>query len=136
MVYDIDARVKWLSGIIDARGSLFSYNTSSMLKISCLDYQFLREIQFMLHTIGISSSLKEAGYGKEYKLVLNDYALFRLKRIGVTPCRINLTSGTRPINILGVRILSVEDSGRKDSAYAIVETKLETMICGGILTGV
>jgi len=133
--YDIDSRIKWLSGIIDARGALYSFNSSSMLKINCIDLELLRNIQYFLHCLGVSSVLRESGYSREYKLVLNETALWQLTQLGIATCRLKISIDKKPINYSCVRVESVIDRGRTDATYCFTESKRGMGIFGGMLTG-
>lgn len=133
--YDIDSRMKWLSGILDARGAMYTFNSSSLMKINCIDYRLLKDIQFFLNCLGVSSFLKESGYNREYKLVLNEYALWQLQQLGISTCRIKIAISKKPIDYSCIRIESVIDYKRTDSTYCFTEPKRGMGIFAGVITG-
>jgi ribonucleotide reductase alpha subunit len=116
---------------------------------------FLRDIQLMLHTLGVSSTiglLHEAGErelpdgkgGKKmfetqtcWRLVVSALGVETLINAGFITHRLDLsdfTPVTRDVRQY-VRVVSIEDNGRMDATYCFNEPKRHMGIFNGVITG-
>ena len=54
--FTIESRLKWLSGLLDSDGTVARNGTNESLQITSIHIEFLRQIQMMLQTLGVSLS--------------------------------------------------------------------------------
>ena len=151
-------RLDWFAGLCDADGTVQKCPGNPTQKTICvasIHLGFLRDIQLMLHTLGVSSqigSMMEAGErempdGKggskmfecqeSWRLSVSALSVEILLRHGFEPHRLDLgdfTPTTRDCRQY-VRVTSVEDNGRVDATYCFNEPKRHMGIFNGIITG-
>ena len=154
--YTIKSRLEWLAGICDSDGTVSRNGTNESLQISSTQLTFLQEIQLMLQTLGVTSTINEAceegwkdmplndGSGetgkffcqKAYRLLINSNSLFSLSELGFETNRLqwNKRKPHRECNRF-MTIKSVEDLGRVDDTYCFTEPKRNMGMFNGILTG-
>ena len=154
--YTIKSRLEWLAGICDSDGTVSRNGTNESLQISSTQLTFLQEIQLMLQTLGVTSTINEAceegwkdmplndGSGetgkffcqKAYRLLINSNSLFSLSELGFETNRLqwNKRKPHRECNRF-MTIKSVEDLGRTDDTYCFTEPKRNMGMFNGILTG-
>ena len=63
--YTISSKLKWLAGLLDSDGTVARNGTNESLQITSVHLEFLRQIQLMLQTLGVSSKINncsESGY--------------------------------------------------------------------------
>ena len=150
--YNIESRINWLSGIIDADGTRNSKEGS--VTISSINKEFLHDIKLMLNTLGVNSTValvrsetvKEmpdgrGGYANYYcndcyKLVISGWNVLNLKQLGLHTYRVN-----NDIDHLldrdasrFIRIKSIIPTGIYEPVYCLTEEKRHRMIANGILT--
>lgn len=155
---NIKTRLQWFAGLCDADGHTQGCPgnpTQKTISVASINIIFLREIQLMLQTLGVSSViglLKEAGEtelpdGKGGKKMFNTQTCWRLvvSALGVETLlnhglhthRLDLhdfTPVTRDVRQY-VRVVSIEDTGRYDETYCFNEPKKHTGIFNGMITG-
>ena len=155
--YSIDSRLKWFAGLCDSDGTV-SRNKSGNegIQIGSIHLTFLQEVQMMLQSLGvhstISTGLKEGnrllpnndgdGGSKEYycqqfyRVLIGGCGLFKLSQLGFETHRLSW-KGERPksssqnYNV----ITSVQDLGRYDNTYCFSEELRHMGMFNGILTG-
>lgn len=154
--YTIKSRLEWLAGICDSDGTVSRNGLNESLQISSTQLTFLQEIQLMLQTLGVTSTINEAceegwkdmplndGSGetgkffcqKAYRLLINSNSLFKLSELGFETNRLqwNKRKPHRECNRF-MTIKSVEDLGRVDDTYCFTEPKRNMGMFNGILTG-
>lgn len=154
--YTIKSRLEWLAGICDSDGTVSRNGLNESLQISSTQLTFLQEIQLMLQTLGVTSTINEAreegwndmplndGSGetgkffcqKAYRLLINSNSLFSLSELGFETNRLqwNKRKPHRECNRF-MTIKSVEDLGRVDDTYCFTEPKRNMGMFNGILTG-
>ena len=154
--YTIKSRLEWLAGICDSDGTVSRNGTNESIQISSTQLTFLQEIQLMLQTLGVTSTINEAceegwkdmplndGSGetskffcqKAYRLLINSNSLFNLSELGFETNRLqwNKRKPHRECNRF-MTIKSVEDLGRVDDTYCFTEHKRNMGMFNGILTG-
>ena len=83
--YTIQSRLEWLAGYLDANGTVASIDNSQTLQIGSVEYDFIKEVQLMLQTLGVDSKVTFARLAGEYMLPANDGTgenkLFQCKEI-------------------------------------------------------
>lgn len=154
--YTIKSRLEWLAGICDSDGTVSRNGTNESLQIGSTQLTFLQEIQLMLQTLGVTSTINEAceegwrdmplndGSGelgkffcqKAYRLLINSNSLFKLSELGFETHRLqwNKRKPHRECDRF-MTIKSVEDLGRTDDTYCFTEPKRNMGMFNGVLTG-
>jgi ribonucleoside-diphosphate reductase alpha chain len=154
--YTVDTRLKWLAGFCDAEGVVIRQPGSEVLQVGSINKHFLKEIQFMLHTLGVHSKLvkfREAGtrllplnngsfnmkvFDSQtiYKLHLYAKGVHDLTIMGFSCQRLTWTHKEAHIGSINyTQIAKVEDEGRYGDTYCFTEPKRSMGMFGGILTG-
>jgi ribonucleoside-diphosphate reductase alpha chain len=154
----VKTRLVWFAGLCDADGHTQGCPgnpTQKSISVGSIHLSFLREIQLMLHTLGVSSViglLREAGEselpdgkgGKKmfdtqtcWRLVVSALGVETLINAGFNTHRLDLSDFTpvsRDVRQY-VRVVSIEDNGRVDATYCFNEPKRHTGIFNGVITG-
>lgn len=154
--YSIKSRLEWLSGYLDADGTITNNNGSQSLQIACVEKEFLKEIQLMLQELGCDSKVclvrtegtfllpKNDGSGdlqtyncKEInRLLINGNSLYKLTTLGLKCHRLKWDS-TKPNRECSqfIKIESVEELPDLSDTYCFNEPKKHLGMFNGILTG-
>ena len=154
----VKTRLDWFAGLCDADGHTQGCPgnpTQKSVSVASIHMSFLRDIQLMLHTLGVSSViglLREAGEtelpdgkgGKKmfetqtcWRLVVSALGVEALINAGFATHRLDLsdfTPVTRDVRQY-VRVVSIEDNGRMDATYCFNEPKRHMGIFNGVITG-
>jgi len=154
--YSIKSRLEWLAGYLDADGTVTNNNGSQSLQITCVEKEFLKEIQLMLQELGCDSKVclmkiegdyllpKNDGSGdlqiyncKEvYRLLINGNSLYKLSTLGLKCYRLKWET-TKPNRECSqfIKIESVEELPNLSDTYCFNEPKRHLGMFNGILTG-
>jgi ribonucleotide reductase beta subunit family protein with ferritin-like domain/intein/homing endonuclease len=156
--YSIQTKISWLEGICDADGCI-NYNrkrTSTSIQIGSINFDFLKDIQLMLSTIGVHTNITKNRDEQQNWLPRNDgsgdygyypcqplYVLYitcadvsKLVELGFTPKRLKLkTSDTLIDKKKLIKIVSLEELEGIHKTYCFTEPKEHAGIFNGILTG-
>ena len=154
--YTIESRLQWLAGICDSDGTVARNGDNESLQISNTQLTFIQEIQLMLQTLGVTSTINEAreegwtdmplndGSGengkyycqKVYRLLINSNSLFKLSELGFETNRLQWKK-RKPNRECErfVTIKSIEDLGRFDDTFCFRESKRNMGMFNGMLTG-
>ena len=156
--FSVKSRLDWFAGLCDADGHTQGCPgnpTQKSISVASIHLSFLRDIQLMLHTLGVSSViglLKEAGErelpdGKGdkkmfdtqtcWRLVVSALGVEALINAGFNTHRLDLsdfTPVTRDVRQY-VRVVSIEDNARIDETYCFNEPKRHMGIFNGVITG-
>ena len=154
--YSIKSRLEWLSGYLDADGTVTNNNGSQSLQVACVEKEFLKEIQLMLQELGCDSKVclartegnfllpKNDGSGdlqpydcKEInRLLINGNSLYKLTTLGLKCHRLkwNVTKPNRECSQF-IKIESVEELPDLSDTYCFNEPKKHLGMFNGILTG-
>ena len=154
----VKTRLDWFAGLCDADGHTQGCPgnpSQKSISVGSIHMNFLRDIQLMLHTLGVSSTiglLHEAGErelpdgkgGKKmfetqtcWRLVVSALGVETLINAGFVTHRLDLsdfTPVTRDVRQY-VRVVSIEDNGRMDATYCFNEPKRHMGIFNGVITG-
>ena len=154
----VKTRLDWFAGLCDADGHTQGCPgnpSQKSISVGSIHMNFLRDIQLMLHTLGVSSViglLHEAGErelpdgkgGKKmfdtqacWRLVVSALGVETLINAGFNTHRLDLsdfTPVTRDVRQY-VRVVSIEDNGRVDATYCFNEPKRHMGIFNGVITG-
>jgi ribonucleoside-diphosphate reductase alpha chain len=154
--HTIKSRLDWFAGLIDADGTSPKIGNSQGLQLASVNREFLIEIQLMLQTLGVRSTLNigsEAGIRKMplndgsgllgdfmcqagYRLLIAQPGITTLQELGFVTHRVILTDhvGNRDAGRF-TQVVSVVDEGRVDSTYCFTEPIRHMGVFNGILTG-
>ena len=154
----VKTRLEWFAGLCDADGHVQGCPgnpTQKSVSVASIHLSFLRDIQLMLHTLGASSVigfLREAGEtelpdgkgGKKmfdtqacWRLVVSALGVETLLKAGFKTNRLTLddfTPVSRDVRQY-VRVVSIEDTGRRDATYCFNEPKRHMGIFNGVIAG-
>lgn len=155
--YTIDSRLKWLAGYADADGSIYRNQNNEQLVLSSINFEFLKDVQLMLQTLGINSKVRktvDAGFRKlpkndgtgelgdfwcesSYRLIITNNGLNKLCELGFKTHRLKIHYSNIPNRDANrfISIISVEDNGRIDDTYCVNEPFEHKVMFNGILTG-
>lgn len=154
--YTVESRLNWLAGILDSDGTVSRNGDNESLQLGSVHLSFLQEIQLMLQTLGVTSTINTGssegwrdlplndGSGNNgkfycqqaYRLLINSNSLFKLAEIGFQTHRLKWEK-RRPNRECAkfVTIKSVEDLGRYDDTFCFTEKKRHTGMFNGMLLG-
>ena len=150
--YSIKTRLDWLAGIIDSDGCLNDCGGS--VAVSSIDIQFLKSIQLMLTTLGVSSSINymhtdndrllplNDGSGNLglfhckdcYRLIISAFNVKRLISIGLNTHRVELIANPNRDASRFIQVIDIEDIDDADTVYCFNEPINHTGIFNGIMT--
>ena len=154
--FTIESRLKWLSGLLDSDGTVARNGTNESLQIGSIHLEFLREIQLMLQTLGVTSKINNAsdeGYRKlplndgtgnsgqfycqeAWRLLISSSGLFKLSQLGLKTHRLVWSERMPQRNAEQfITVKDVVDNGRYDDIYCFNEPKRHMGMFNGILTG-
>jgi ribonucleotide reductase beta subunit family protein with ferritin-like domain len=156
--YSLETRLRWLEGYADADASpIFNKNmeTTSFQLISN-QYNFLKDVQFLLTTLGINAPIHKIkdstkkvcpkndgsdNYGlyncnPSFGILINEKHTAELIQLGFNPMILNLTKANE-IDITDplIRISNIQITYNIQPTYCFNEPKQHTGIFNGILTG-
>lgn len=154
--YSVASRLEWLSGYLDADGTVTNNNGSQSLQAASINREFLVDVQMMLQTLGVDSKVtmnKEAGTTmlpandgtgdyKEFetkeihRILINGNSLYKLSELGLNCNRLEWTS-RKPNRECSqfIKVVSVELLDEKMDTYCFTEPKRHMGMFNGILTG-
>jgi len=152
----ISTRISWLAGLIDADGCINTRNkTGQNISITSTNLKFLEEVDLMLNTLGVTSSIrlmcperktslpdgkgskKEYECNAVYRLLISQHALVTLQKLGLTMERVklNMSEQLPQENKKYIKVASIEHVGIVDKVYCFNETKKHMGVFNGLLTG-
>jgi ribonucleoside-diphosphate reductase alpha chain len=149
--YSVKVRLEWLSGLLDADGTVLK---SGHFQLASIHKNFLHDIQLMLNTLGVQSKVSlvhteamrcmpDGRGGKSmfkcqalWRLFISQTYAHKLIQLGLTTHRLTMNSkpGNRVANWYA-KVASVLMTGRLDATYCFTEPKRHMGVFNGILTG-
>ncbi len=156
--FTVDARLEWLAGWLDADGCIYRNGDNEAITGSSVELGFLKSVQLMLQTLGVSSKVNKVsseGYkmlpkndrtGENgefwcrdaYRLLISSCDSHKLLEMGLGKYLKRLKVVKRMPQRDAkqfVKIDSVLDEGRLDDTYCLNEPKKHMVMFNGILTG-
>jgi ribonucleoside-diphosphate reductase alpha chain len=152
--FDIDSRLRWLEGLCDSDGVVCRNGKTLSIQIASTHEDFLKDVQYMLTTLGISSKIRvmhEArivslpnhvngnslyNCKKSFRIMFGFDAIKSIMSLGFYPKRLKLSDDFPDRNCERfIKIESIEDNGRYDDTYCVNEPLKNKVIFNGILTG-
>lgn len=150
----IETKLRWLEGYLDMDGTVAKNGPNESIQVSCVEQEFLKEVQLLLQTLGVNSKiihgadegerLMPDGKGghkmflcKETKrLLITSIGLYQLISLGFSPKRLKVSNHLPQREAERfVKVVSVVDEGRKDDTYCCNEPLQHKAVFNGILTG-
>lgn len=154
--YSVRARLDWLAGYLDADGCVYRNGDNQQLSAVSTELGFLKEVQLMLQTLGLSSKISHHvnagpqlmplndGSGEmgqfmcrdAYRLLINSVGAQQLMMMGLPLRRLAVIphSPNRDATQF-VKIESILDEGRYSDTFCLNEPKRHTVMFNGMLTG-
>lgn len=154
--YSVKSRLNWLAGYLDADGCVYNNGLNQQLTATSVELEFLKEVQLMLQTLGVSSKIKvfadegfkllskNDGSGelyncwckKSYRLLIASNGTYKLLQLGLNLNRLKISSRMPQREAERfIKITSVVDNGRVDDTYCFTEPDSGKGMFNGILTG-
>lgn len=157
--YSLETKLRWLEGYSDADGCicLNKQKDSTSIQLTSINLHFLKDVQLMLTTMSITTTLKCAALERKTLLPKNDgtgdYMLYNCKEIyvlyisgtfvnkliqmGFSPKRLKVLLCERLVNAKceRVRIKRITKISDDDKTYCFNEPKNHAGIFNGVLTG-
>lgn len=154
--YSVNSRLRWLAGLCDGDGTIARNGTNESIQIVSIHKEFLKEVQLMLQTLGVTSKIsmtQEAGlralpkndgsgdYGlfncqTSYRMLISSTGLFQLSNLGFVTNR--LAWNSRMPQRCAEQFITIDeviDDGRFDDTYCFDEKIRHMGMFNGILTG-
>lgn len=154
--YTIQSRLDWLAGYLDADGCIYRNGSNEQITASSIEKEFLKEVQLMLQTLGVSAKVKsfaEEGFKKlpandgsgeykdywckeSYRLLISSNDSYKLLQLGLKLHRLKIKERLPQRDAKQfVKVEAVLDEGRFDDTYCFNEPKNHTGVFNGIMTG-
>jgi ribonucleotide reductase beta subunit family protein with ferritin-like domain len=159
--YSIKTKLEWFAGLVDADGciNLNGRKDATSIQLSSINKSFLKDVQIMLTTVGILSSIKLNHEAEKRLMPKNDgtgesalyncqacYILYitcknvnKLIILGFCPRRLNILFCERIENLFArqekIRIVNIKKISDNEKTYCFSEPINHTGIFNGILTG-
>lgn len=145
-------RLEWLSGLIDSDGNC--NDASGSITISSVNRQFLQDVQLLLNTLGVASSVNVMHKSGEHKLPKhnenNEYGIYHcnesyrlcigasqvqmLLQLGLSLNRVKVNPNVNRNASRFIEIVNIEDNSTCDTVYCFNEPKNHTGIFNGCIT--
>lgn len=135
-IWDVDSRLEWLAGIFDSDGCVARSDNNISLQLSAKNKTFLTNVQLMLNTLGVHSSV--GVMGDCYRLVIAGSKVVQLQNLGFGKklCRLNIDDNNPQRDASRkIKVVSVTPAGTADTVYCFTEEKRHMGCFNGILTG-
>lgn len=149
--YTIESRVNWLSGLFDADGTVARNGTNESIQLVSINFKFLRELQFMLQTLGVNAKIvhaHDAGLTqfradqKSYmtkearRILINSNDVYKLMLLGLETHRlkIKIREPQRSASWFA-KVVSISEVEELQDTFCFTEHKRHFGIFNGILTG-
>lgn len=154
--YNISSRLEWLAGLLDSDGTVARNGTNESFQVTSVHLEFLRQIQLMLQTLGVTSKigkLFDDGYRKlplnngtgekgdflcktSWRLLISSSGMFKLAELGLVTHRLKWIKRLPQRNAEQfITVVSIDDNGRYDDTYCFTEHKRNMGMFNGVLTG-
>jgi ribonucleoside-diphosphate reductase alpha chain len=150
----LQCRLEWLAGYLDADGSVARNGTNEALQVCSINYEFLKNVQSLLITMGVQSKVNQlfgerkamlpdghGGYASFdcqplWRLLVSSSGLYHLSTLGFKTHRLKWVARKPQRNAEQFAVvLSVISRGRHDDTYCFNEPLNHAGIFNGILTG-
>ncbi len=155
-LYSVGSRLSWLAGLLDADGCVVSCQGAQTIQLVSVNSEFLRDLQYMLQTLGVQAKVHTSSEGGMRPLPKNDGTGESKEYLCKPASRILIaTKGVQTLLSLGLdtkrlklsvakpdrcamrfpTVAAVEHTGRVCETYCFTEPKRNRGVFNGILTG-
>lgn len=150
----IEDRLEWFAGLVDADGTAVSSDNNVQLQLTSVNREFLREVQLMLTTLGVSAKVTQAAEaglrpmpnGKGgvadyqcqdvWRLLVSSTDVATLCELGFKPNRVELAGNAPQRDARRFTVVDrVDDAGTAPVVYCFNEPLAHAGVFEGILTG-
>jgi ribonucleoside-diphosphate reductase alpha chain len=153
---NLDIKLKWFAGFVDGDGCICRSQNQTSIQVSSINFEFLKNVKYMLQTMGCDPKIlvmSKAGFRKlplndgsndsgdfycqeSYRLCLTSYDVAILNYLGFSPNRLKI-SGEYPRKNTKrwVYVENIEETGRFSDTYCFNEPERHMGIFNGVLTG-
>lgn len=142
-------KLRWLEGYVDGDDGTVVHNDGiENLQVANVSKEFLHDVQLMLQTLGVSSTVTRAEGMADLPDGLKTYdtkALWRISvgssgvlalvAMGFSPSRVRVTGGREAHTYRYTRVVSVIDNGDVEDTYCFNEPLRHAGVFEGVLTG-
>lgn len=143
-------RLGWLAGLIDADGSMLTYDQGKALQITSVDQDFLNQTRLMLTTLGVQAKVAQSHNAQVrtikgqdfackavYRLLINCADLYHLvENLGLSSERFDLNQKCPQRDARRfVTVLQVENLNTVEETFCFTDPKNHTGTFNGIVTG-
>lgn len=152
--YNLNTRLRWLEGLVDADGCIAKNGQNESIQISSVNHEFLTDIYFMLITMGIYCKISKMHDANErllpdgkkgykyyncqtcYRLLIGSMQVYNLIQLGFNPKRL-LLSGKKPNRKANhfIKVKTIESVDEPEATYCFNEPLRHRGVFNGILTG-
>jgi len=152
---NIKSKIKWLEGYLDGDGCINKNDGIKNIQYTSTNLEFMRNILFLLQTLGISSQIKigkkegkallpDGNGGKKYyktqtvyRSNIDSIGLDKLIKLGFNPKRLDISNNRLPHNITNmfIKIEDIIDNNLYEDTYCFNEPLEHKGIFNGIITG-
>jgi ribonucleoside-diphosphate reductase alpha chain len=153
--HTIKSRLEWFAGILDSDGTVAVNGTNKQLQIQSIHKEFLKQIRYMLNTLGVDAKVIKSQDARQtllpdgkggnkyytcktgYRLLVTSAATFKLLQLGLVCHRLEIDDMEEPQRSASqfIKVVSIEDEGRISDTFCFTEPKRHWGIFNGILTG-
>src|SRR5210317_459344 len=150
--YSLETKLEWLAGFMDGDGCVAKHQGGRgvSIQIGSIHYDFLRDVLFMLQTMGVNSRINVARdetsrdmpggrytSKKLWRLLIPSGGVELLKSLGLQTRRLNLETESQPNRqaLHFEKIVSIEDLGDMADTFCFNEPLKHRGVFNGILTG-
>jgi ribonucleoside-diphosphate reductase alpha chain len=150
----IRCRLEWLAGYLDADGTICRNGDNESIQVASIEYEFLKNVQSMLVTLGVHSKLSQSfperktmlpdghgGYAEFdckplWRLLVSSTGLYHLSTLGFRTYRLRWTA-RKPQRSAEqfVTVVQVVNRNRRDDTFCFNEPINHAGVFNGILTG-
>ena len=151
----INTKIRWLEGYLDGDGCIIENDGLKNIQFVSIHKNFLRNILYLLQTLGIISQIKLAkeegetllpdGKGgnklyntkKSYRMSIDSTGLDKLIKLGFSPKRLDISNTRLPHHKTNmfIKVENIEDNNECEDTFCFNEPKEHKGIFNGILTG-
>ena len=151
----INTKIRWLEGYLDGDACIIENDGLKNIQFASIHKNFLRNILYLLQTLGITCQIKLAkeegktllpdGKGGKklydtkiiYRTSIDSTGLDKLIKLGFSPKRLDISSTRLPHHKTNmfIKIENIEDNNEYEDTFCFNEPKEHKGIFNGILTG-
>lgn len=152
--YSLDVKLKWFAGLCDSDGYVYNNKGTQSIKIASIHKELLKNVMYMLQTIGINSKIQlmkkeefrnlpdsnkklKPYYCKtSYRLLISSYYTSKLLELGLVTYRLQFNNKSIQRNSSQFNyVTKIKFTKRISDTYCFNEPLRHSGIFNGIITG-